>query len=182
MNVNATMFETIERARDKYWAADEACDFRKRDRLGRRIIELEEAEMAMPARSNADAAAKLRFAAWKLELSGGDSDGVELARLERIAGAIGTSDSPRDQFELHLYLDELRLCALWLRLRTLYGFEESILRRIEAAIAWLERPRIEHYPSAKARIYYVSPSFTMIGGDGEPVPAELSHLSVLSVA
>jgi hypothetical protein len=42
-------------------------------------------------------------------------------------------------------------------------------------------PRIE-YPEARARIYYVSPGVIMIGGDGEPVPAELSRLSAVSIA
>jgi hypothetical protein len=47
---------------------------------------------------------------------------------------------------------------------------------LEAAIAWLERSWTEHYPEAGARICYVSPGVTMIAGDVEPVPAELSHL------
>jgi hypothetical protein len=61
------------------------------------------------------------------------------------------------------------------------AFEESILRRIEAAIAWPERPRIER-TSAKARIYYLSPGVIIIAGDGEPVSAELSHLPAVIIA
>jgi hypothetical protein len=58
---------------------------------------------------------------------------------------------------------------------------ERVQPLLEAAIAWLGRPRIEHYLEAKAKIYYSGYGLTLICGDGA-VFAGLSHLPVESIA
>jgi hypothetical protein len=183
-NMNTTTFETVMALRDEYFAADEACDFPKRDRLGRNITKIEDAEMAAPSRSDGEAATKLQFVAFELGLSFSEDACTIAARIRVISGMTRAADSPQRRFDLHDLLAELKRHAE--RLPRIVDLERGMLERtlplLEAAIAWLERPRIEHYPSAKARIYYVSRGFTMISGDGEPVSAGLSHLSVLSVA
>jgi hypothetical protein len=178
-----TTFETTMALRDGYWVADEAGDFRKRDRIGRKITKIEDDARATPARSDGDAATKLQFAAFELGLCSSDDGHSIAARIEVIAYVIRAADSPPRRFDLHDHLVELRHHASRLpRIADKPGMLERILALLEAAIAWLERPRIEHYPAARARIYYMLPGFTMVGDDGEPVPAELSYLPVATIA
>jgi hypothetical protein len=131
--------------------------------LGRALPKAGDAEHALPALSNADASAKVRFAAGEIGLS--DSDGAtrEAARLERLSVAIGAPDSPRQRFDLHWHLRELAFCASRLPFVDLeQGTLERALPRLEAAIAWLERPRIEHCPEEGVTIYYVAPGLVMV--------------------
>jgi hypothetical protein len=184
MNVNSTAFETTTALRNDYFAADETGDFLKRDRIGRKLTEIEDDERDTPARSDGEAATKLQFAAFELGLSGSEDARTTAARIGWIAGRVGAADSPQRRFDLHDHMEELKHHASWLsRIVDLeLGMLERVLPLLEAAIAWLERPRIEHYAAAKARIYYVLPGFTLIGGDSEPVSAELSHLPAVSIA
>lgn len=87
--------ETIERIKREYWAVAS---------LGRALTKSQDAEQALPALSNADAAAKVRFAAGEIGLSDSDGASSEAARLERLSVAIGAPDSPRKRFELHWHL------------------------------------------------------------------------------
>jgi hypothetical protein len=85
---------------------------------------------------------------------------------------------PQQRFELHWHLGELASCGSRLPFVDLeQGTLERALPRLEAAIAWLGRARIEHYPEGKAKIYYSGYGFTLICGDGA-VFADLSHLPV----
>jgi hypothetical protein len=170
-------FETIERISREYWAADQKRDHRRVGGLARALTKAEDAEQALPALSNADASAKVRFAAGEIALSDSDRATRETARLERLSVAIGAPDSPRQRFELHWHLRELASCASWLRFVDLErGTLERALPRLEAAIAWLERPRTEHCPEEGVTIYYIAPGLAMVTRLGQRLPLPLYRL------
>jgi hypothetical protein len=165
MKTLAQASETIERLDAEYWAADERHDQRAKPRLWRLLRKTWEAARKLPARSNADAAIHIRLAAHLLKrLSLGDAfeTETEIARLERLAATIGDPDAPQPRFALNWELSELQTCAD--KVPYIVGeqwISEEVLRHIEAAIAWLGRSRVEHYPGGRT-IQYCFPGMIIV--------------------
>jgi hypothetical protein len=158
---------TIERLDAEYWAADERHDRPQIRRLGRLRREAREAAKKLPVLSNADAARRLELAVYLLELLGStEYADVEIARLKRLAASIGASATPQHRLKLLTDLNELRVCVSRLTedddLDYVPILMDEVVPHIEAAIAWLSRSRVEHFPDKGVTVTYMAPGRVMV--------------------
>jgi hypothetical protein len=167
MNKLSEALPTIERLDNEYWAADERRDWPQIRRLGRLRDKAREAAKNFPILSDADAARRLELAVYLLGLLG-SSEGadMEMARLKRLAASTGASAAPRHRLKLLTDLDELRVCVSRLTedgdLDYLPILVDEVVPHIEAAIAWLSRSRVEHFPDEGVTVTYVAPGMVMV--------------------
>jgi hypothetical protein len=169
----------IKRLDAQYWAADERRDLPQVRRLGRLHDKARGVAKNLPILSDADAARKLELAAHSLELLGGPD--VEIERLKRLAASIRASATPR--LKLLTDADELRVCVSRVTEDRELDYDriltDNVVPYIEAVIAWLGRPRVEHFPDEGVTVTYAVPGMIMVAGLARAQEARWVSLSAV---
>jgi hypothetical protein len=134
-----TISRTIRALQRARWAADERGDCVERDRVDLKLDGAENAEKAMAAETAYCARAKLWLAAYWVGTGDTEDRSEHVRRMVHIAGEIG-----RRGRDLSLAV-ELRACIAECRAVADDRYdciESEAIPRLEAALAWLTKPRL----------------------------------------